>query len=54
MSHSLREIANLEIVVLRQREPKVRGLLQETHRNSTSYTRDKARTSERLLDRQTP
>ena len=28
--------------------------LQETHRNSTSYARDKARTSERLLDRQTP
>ena len=28
--------------------------LQETHRNSTSYARDEARTSERLLDRQTP
>ena len=24
--------------------------LQETHRNSTSYARDEARTSERLLD----
>ena len=28
--------------------------LQETHRNSTNYARDEARTSERLLDRQTP
>ena len=28
--------------------------LQETHRNSTSYARDEARTSERLLDRHTP
>ena len=28
--------------------------LQETHSNSTSYARDEARTSERLLDRQTP
>ena len=28
--------------------------LQETHLNSTSYARDEARTSERLLDRQTP
>ena len=28
--------------------------LQETHRNSTSYARDEARTSERLLDRQMP
>ena len=28
--------------------------LQETHHNSTSYARDEARTSEHLLDRQTP
>ena len=28
--------------------------LQETHRNSTSYAQDEARTSERPLDRQTP
>ena len=28
--------------------------LQETHRNSTSYARDEARTPECLLDRQTP
>ena len=28
--------------------------LQETHRNSTSYARDEARTSERLLDQQMP
>ena len=28
--------------------------LQETHRNLTSYARDEARTSERLLDRQMP
>ena len=28
--------------------------LQETHRNSTNYARDEARTSERLLGRQTP
>ena len=28
--------------------------LQGTHRNSTSYARDEARTSERLLDRQAP
>ena len=28
--------------------------LQETHRNSTSYARDDARTSERLLHRQMP
>ena len=28
--------------------------LQETHRNSANYARDETRTSERLLDRQTP
>ena len=28
--------------------------LQETHHNSTSYARDEAQTSERLIDRQTP
>ena len=28
--------------------------LQETHRDSTNYVRDEARTSERLLDRQAP
>ena len=27
---------------------------QETHRNSTSYARDEARTTERLLERQMP
>ena len=37
-----------------QREPKVPGLLQETHPNSTSFARDEARTSESLFDRQTP
>ena len=28
--------------------------LQETHRNSTSFAQDEARTPERLFDRQTP
>ena len=28
--------------------------LQGTHRNSTSYAREEARTFERLLDQQTP
>ena len=49
----LREIANLTLWFVPEGAQSA-WTLQETHRNSTSYARDEARTSERLLDRQTP
>ena len=52
-SHPLREIANLALWFVPEGAQSA-WTLQETHRNSTSYARDEARTSERLLDRQTP
>ena len=42
------------VLITRKRFSEKNWTLQETHRNSTSYARDEARTSERLLDRQTP
>ena len=48
-----REIANLALWFVPE-GAQSDWTLQETHRNSTSYARDEARTSERLLDRQTP
>ena len=48
----LREIANLALWFVPEGAQSA-WTLQETHRNSTSYARDEARTSERLLDRQT-
>ena len=49
----LREIANLALWFVPEGAQSA-WTLQETHRNSTSYARDEARTSKRLLDRQTP
>ena len=48
-----REIANLAYWFVPEGAQSAWNL-QETHRNSTSYARDETRTSERLLDRQTP
>ena len=53
MSHPLREIANLALWFVPEGAQSA-WTLQETHRNSTSYARDEARTSKRLLARQTP
>ena len=52
-SHPLRKLANLALWFVPERAQSA-WTLQETHRNSTSYARDEARNSERLLDRQTP
>ena len=49
----LREIANLALWFVPE-EAQSASTLQETHRNSTNYARDEARTSERVLDRQMP
>ena len=53
MSHPLREIANLPLWFVPEGAQSA-WTIQEKHRNLTSYARDEARTSERLLDRQTP
>ena len=52
-SHPPREIANLVLWFVSE-EVQSAWTSQETHRNSTSYARDEVRTSECLLDRQTP
>ena len=49
----MRKIAN-KALWLGPEGAKSAWTLQEKHCNSTSYGRDEARTSERLLDRQTP
>ena len=48
-SHPLREIANFALWFVPEGAQSA-WTLQETHRNSTGYARDEARTSERLLD----
>ena len=53
-SHPLREITNLALVVCARGSLKCLDFLQGTHRNSTNYVQDEARTSKRLLDRQIP
>ena len=40
------------LMVCARGSPKLPGLYKETHRNSTNYAREEARTSECLLDRQ--
>ena len=52
-SSTLREIANLALWFVPEGAQSAWTLL-ETHRNSTSYDRDDTRTSELLIDRQTP